>query len=165
MNIKYILLATFGLYCLSSCIEDKGSYGNIPVNEVSVSGLENGDILGGVKDGNLVLSQGSHTQTISVSSTDTVLALINKINATADFEAGLDASEHFYIQSKHESTEAIKIDTSNAVNIDEILGLTAGTFTGSLTESLGAQGHIQVTGTVGLTPDTNNGVQTGNFFQ
>ena len=127
----------------------------------SVSGLENGDILGGVKDGNLVLSQGSHTQTISVSSTDTVLALINKINATADFEAGLDASGHFYIQSKHESTEAIKIDTSNAVNIDEILGLTAGTFTGSLTESLGAQGHIQVTGTVGLTPDTNNGVQTG----
>lgn len=127
----------------------------------SVSGLENGDILGGVKDGNLVLSQGSHTQTISVSSTDTVLGLINKINATADFEAGLDASGHFYIQSKHESTEAIKIDTSNAVNIDEILGLTAGTFTGSLTESLGAQGHIQVTGTVGLTPDTNNGVQTG----
>ena len=127
----------------------------------SVSGLENGDILGGVKDGNLVLSQGSRTQTISVSSTDTVLALINKINATADFEAGLDASGHFYIQSKHESTEAIKIDTSNAVNIDEILGLTAGTFTGSLTESLGAQGHIQVTGTVGLTPDTNNGVQTG----
>ena len=92
----------------------------------SVSGLENGDILGGVKDGNLVLSQGSRTQTISVSSTDTVLALINKINATADFEAGLDASGHFYIQSKHESTEAIKIDTSNAVNIDEILGLTAG---------------------------------------
>lgn len=127
----------------------------------SVAGLENGDILGGVKDGNLVLSQGSHTQTISVSSTDTVLGLINKINATADFEAGLDASGHFYIQSKHESTEAIKIDTSNAVNIDEILGLTAGTFTGSLTESLGAQGHIQVTGTVGLTPDTNNGVQTG----
>lgn len=40
MNIKYILLATFGLYCLSSCIEDKGSYGNIPVNEVTVSGLE-----------------------------------------------------------------------------------------------------------------------------
>lgn len=40
MKIKYILLATFGLYCLSSCIEDKGSYGNIPVNEVSVSGLE-----------------------------------------------------------------------------------------------------------------------------
>lgn len=40
MKIRYILVATFGLYCLSSCVEDKGSYGNIPVNEVSVSGLE-----------------------------------------------------------------------------------------------------------------------------
>lgn len=41
MKLKYYILGVAGLMLgMSSCVEDKGSYDKIPVNEVNVSGLE-----------------------------------------------------------------------------------------------------------------------------
>lgn len=40
MKIKYYLLSLFACTCLASCVEDEGSYVEVPVNEISISGLE-----------------------------------------------------------------------------------------------------------------------------
>lgn len=40
MNIKYYLLSFIACFCLFSCVEDEGSYVEIPVNEISISGLD-----------------------------------------------------------------------------------------------------------------------------
>ena len=136
-----------GFHQDSNFTEEEASVG---FNQItgSVSGFEPGDSIGAIEVGDFTISQGEHSFTINVSEYDTIEALIDKINVSDDFEAGLDSQGRFYIRSKHESTDKIVVDTAGNTNIDEILGLNAGSFVGDISQDVGSDGWIQVTGSV-----------------
>ena len=126
----------------------------------SESGFELNDSIGALEDGTLTISQGSSSLTIDVSKYDTIQSLIDKINTSTDFEAGLDSQGRFYIQSKNESTTKISIDTAGSTNLDELLGLSGGSFSGSMSQDVGSDGYIKITGSVDLGTSSSAGKVT-----
>ena len=126
----------------------------------SESGFELNDSIGALEDGTLTISQDSSSLTIDVSKYDTIQSLIDKINTSNDFEAGLDSQGRFYIQSKNESTTKISIDTAGSTNLDELLGLSGGSFSGSMSQDVGSDGYIKITGSVDLGTSSSAGKVT-----
>lgn len=74
----------------------------------SVGGLTTDTVLNGLNDGDYTIRQGGQNAfTFNVSSTDTVGDVIDKINASGIYTAGLDSEGRFYIKAAASSTTEV----------------------------------------------------------
>ncbi len=111
----------------------------------SVSGITENHVFGDLTAGTMTVSSGSDSVTVNITETSSVKDIIDQIQATGAFKAGL-VDGKFFIQ-KTASTDS-EITVTSTSNFAQLAGLEAGVFTGSTTTSSGGGSQSQITGSV-----------------
>ena len=111
----------------------------------SVSGITENHVFGDLTAGTMTVSSGSDSVTVNITETSSVKDIIDQIQATGAFKAGL-VDGKFFIQ-KIASTDS-EITVTSTSNFAQLAGLEAGVFTGSTTTSSGGGSQSQITGSV-----------------
>lgn len=111
----------------------------------SVSGITENHVFGGLTAGTMTVSSGADSVTVNITETSSVKDIIDQIQATGAFKAGL-VDGKFFIQKTASNDSEISVNSTS--NFAKLAGLESGVFTGSTTTSSGGGSQSQITGSV-----------------
>ena len=129
----------------------------------SVEGIDRNLIFANMVGGDMTLTAGDVSKTITVKENDRVEDVINRINEGGVFEAGLNANGQLYVKTVGQNASEVEI--SGSTDFYKLVGWEDGSWTYEAETVLGNKDYSKITGSVyGLTQDKTFSNMTSGAF-